>query len=185
MVAFWGVIATAVVLLLVYLVIPKKTTPGRATGFGRDTALRSPDARQPLPDFRVKLYNGEKALTRADLLGKVVVLHIWATWCPPCRGEFPEFASFAKEAGEGVEIIALSLDASPADISTFASGNRTMPPVYLDPQGTLPVELSTTGIPETILVDSKGRIAFRAAGVQDWGTGGIPRLVQQLLKETG
>jgi hypothetical protein len=60
-----------------------------------------------------------------------------------------------------------------------------MPPVYLDPQGTLLAELGTTGIPETILVDAQGRIAYRASGLQDWGEGGVRRLVEQLLKEAG
>lgn len=186
MVPFWGVLGAAALLLVIYLALPKKAVPGGGRpGLGRETTLRSPDQRKDLPDFRVKLYNGERAVSRGDLKGKVAVLHLWATWCPPCRSEFPDFARYAKEVGPGVEVVAISLDADPSVIGGFDGGVKGMPPIYIDPQGTLAAELGTTGIPETLLIDSKGRIAFRASGAQDWGKGGVPRLVEQLQKEAG
>lgn len=186
MVAFWGVIGAAALLLIVYAALPKRSAgvfPGSSSG-PRGTLI-SPEKRKPIPNFQVRRYAEEGALSAGDLAGRVAVLHIWATWCPPCRAEFPDFARYASGPGDGVEVIALSVDSNPAEIGPFARGIKEMPPVYLDPQGTLLAELGTTGIPETILVDAQGRIAYRASGVQDWGEGGVPRLVEQLLKEAG
>jgi thiol-disulfide isomerase/thioredoxin len=47
----------------------------------------------------------------ADYSGKVLVLNFWATWCAPCRAEMPAFEAFyAKHRGEGLEVIAISMD---------------------------------------------------------------------------
>ncbi len=70
----------------------------------------------PAPAFRAELLDGAK-FDSANLLGKVIVLNFWATWCTPCREEMPAIDAFYRaHRGEGLEVIALSID-DPRDIA--------------------------------------------------------------------
>jgi len=65
---------------------------------------------QPVPEFRALGLDGSD-LDLAALRGHVVVINLWATWCPPCRAEMPMLASFAHDhAADGVILVALSAD---------------------------------------------------------------------------
>ncbi len=62
------------------------------------------------PEFSLKNKDG-KEVSLASLKGKVVVLNFWATWCPPCRAEIPDFKRvYSAYKDKGVEIIGVSLD---------------------------------------------------------------------------
>ena len=62
------------------------------------------------PDFAITDLEG-KTLSLASYRGKVLVLNFWATWCPPCRREIPDFIEAYRELqGEGLEILGVSVD---------------------------------------------------------------------------
>jgi peroxiredoxin len=64
----------------------------------------------PAPHFTATTLDG-RAFDSESLRGKVVVLHFWATWCPPCREEMPALQKFYDEHhSEGLEIVAISND---------------------------------------------------------------------------
>jgi thiol-disulfide isomerase/thioredoxin len=64
----------------------------------------------PAPDFSIQDLQGN-TLDLASYKGKVLVVNFWATWCPPCRKEIPDFVEAYKELkGEGLEILGLSVD---------------------------------------------------------------------------
>lgn len=130
------------------------------------------------PDFAVKDLAGND-LTLAGYKGKVLVLNFWATWCPPCRKEIPDFIEAYRELkGQGLEILGLSLD----DMSAAA---------LLDWTNELgvnyPVALATVDIvrdyepgqyiPATIVVDRAGRLRYRHVGLMDKAT--LVRLFEQ------
>src|SRR5947209_738940 len=65
---------------------------------------------KPAPDFELKGIDG-KTYKLSEFRGKVVVLNFWATWCPPCRKELPEYAEIQKEyADQGVQFIGIAVD---------------------------------------------------------------------------
>lgn len=69
----------------------------------------SPKTGTAAPDFSVRTLDG-RTLNLASLRGKVILLHFWATWCPPCREEFPVLQQFYQQhQQDGVEIIAVSM----------------------------------------------------------------------------
>lgn len=72
------------------------------------------------PEYAVELFDGTR-LTSGDLRGKVVVLNVWATWCPPCRVEIPALQSLHEDTGDGGDVVVLGL-------STDIEGARVVAP---------------------------------------------------------
>lgn len=116
----------------------------------------------PAPDFSIQDLQGN-ALDLAAYKGKVLVINFWATWCPPCRREIPDFIAVYKELrGEGLEILGLSVDDT--TVPALVDWTRKMGINY-------PIALATPEIvkayepgdyiPTTIIVDRKGLIRFR------------------------
>lgn len=181
MAPFWIVIGIAVVCLVVYGVL----SAGRLKGPSSKSAIIPEDKRDAVPTRALEaLPPATGSLKVSSLQGKVVVLHFWASWCGPCRAEFPEFAKFADEASDrsGVAVVPISTDIASEKAVAFLSQMNIRFSSYLD-SGGLSEELGVGVIPTTILVDKKGRIAWRATGASDWSEGGVPLVINQLESE--
>jgi thiol-disulfide isomerase/thioredoxin len=154
-------------------------------GFLAATCLAaSPKESEPAPAFAAKSLAGQQ-IDSAGLKGKVVILHFWATWCPPCREEMPALDKFYREhRAEGLEVVAVSIEES-ADLAKVREAAKA----YSFPSAML-ADARVDGfgriwaLPLTFLIDRHG-ILRRA----DW-TGGekidsasLDRLVLPLLRE--
>lgn len=179
MTAFWVVIVVAALLLVAYLAKVGFGSSGGGVGSPSSQA-----SRRMAPGGEVKTVGGGGAVDLTSLRGKVVVLHFWATWCPPCRAEFPEFARFAgsKRGDDEVRVLPISLDRDPGAVGPFLQNIQEQFPVYWDP-GSLAQEYAIAAIPSTVIVDKKGRIAWRRKGAADWSSGGVPKIVEALVGE--
>src|SRR3990170_5689980 len=96
-------------------------------------ALGIQELKQEAPDFTIKGTDG-KAMSLKDFRGKVIILHFWATWCKPCKEEFPAFEKLYQGLkGKDIVFIPISIDAKATQdvIDTFAKGHGTSFPVYL------------------------------------------------------
>ena len=142
-------------------------------------ATRSQEETTPAPDFSIKDIGG-RPVTLADFKGKVLVLNFWATWCPPCRAEIPDFIEAYKSLkGQGLEILGLSFDRlAPDKLRAWADEVGINYPVAL--ATTQIVEAYQPGeyIPSTIIVDGRGRIRFRNVGPLDRDT--LTRLFKEI-----
>jgi peroxiredoxin len=122
----------------------------------------------PAPDFSIKDLQGNP-LSLAAYKGKVLVINFWATWCPPCRREIPDFIAAYKELkGEGLEIIGVSVDDMTAPV--LLDWTRKMGinyPIALATPEILTAYEPGEYIPATIIVDRKGLIRFRQAEMMD------------------
>ena len=182
MLFFWAVIALAAGMLVIYWGFLRTSNLGSTSRAGK---LSSPDSRREAPDFELRRMSDDSKLGRGDISGKVTVLHIWASWCGPCQRELPEFTKYAREAdGNGVKVIALTMDDPPMSAAAMFKNVSDLSLVYFDPSQRLAGALGSGAIPETILIDKSGRIAFRATGGQDWSEMGIPALVTVLKAES-
>lgn len=77
-----------------------------------------------LPAFSFYNFSSGKEEVLLDQAGKVIILNIWATWCPPCRKEMPELDELQKSFGsKGVSVLALS-DENPEVINRYLSKNK-------------------------------------------------------------
>lgn len=116
-------------------------------------------APRPAPAFELKDLDG-KIVHLSDFAGKVVVLNFFATWCPPCRWEIPQFNEIQKKyADQGVQFVGVSLDDEGAEkVKTWASTHPVAYPIVMtDPDHKI---LDTydvkTAIPVTFIIDRKG-----------------------------
>ncbi|MET7787311.1 TlpA family protein disulfide reductase [Streptomyces sp. NPDC005248] len=111
-----------------------------------------------------------KQLDMADLKGKVVVINVWGSWCPPCRAEAPHFAKVAKEdKAKGVAFVGINTrDSSRRPAIAFEKDYGIEYPSLYDPPGKLVLygfpkgSLNPQTIPSTIVLDRDGKIAARA-----------------------
>ncbi len=115
------------------------------------------------PAFTLTNLDG-KSISLADFRGKVVVLDFWATWCPPCRKEIPDFIDLQNEYGSrGVQIVGIALD-EPERVRAFARQNGMNYPVLLGSDVVTMRYGGIEGIPTTFIIDKSGKIANKFEG---------------------
>lgn len=103
--------------------------------------------------------------------GKAVVLDLWATWCLPCRAEFPDLDRLqARRGADGVQVVPVSLDRKgwPAVDKFYADTGVTHLPRYLDDERTLSGALGAAALPTTLILDRQGREVARVVGPLEW-----------------
>lgn len=96
--------------------------------------------------------------------GKPYVLNFWATWCPPCRDEFPELNQFANAHIADIQFYAINIQESGEQVSGFLNSNGYALPVLLDIDGSITRNFRIRTVPTTIVVDSQGVIRYRKSG---------------------
>ena len=125
--------------------------------------------------------------TRGDLSafkGQVVLVNIWATWCPPCIVELPSLTRLnQKFAGEEFQVIALSVDHQgwPA-IQSFHERHNLQLPVFLDASGAALSQFEYFSLPTTILRDREGKELGRVVGPALWDGERGTYLIKQALE---
>jgi peroxiredoxin len=147
-------------------------------------ALRAPARPQEVPRFVLPDLGG-KVVRMEDLRGKVVLLNLWTTWCPPCVDEMPTLEALAKKMqGRDFVVLAVSEDEVPANVGPWIAEHKFTFPVLLDEHGQVGADLGITGYPETFIVDRAGRIVHHHVGYRDWADAGIVSSLERLL-DTG
>jgi thiol-disulfide isomerase/thioredoxin len=136
---------------------------------------------QPAPEVDIRLLNG-KLLKAKDLRGKVVVNVLWATWSPDARIEMPVLERVYREhRDKGLEIVALAIDESVADVRDFWRKHEYSFPsamrsnAFFDRYG----RVSTT--PTFYIVDRQGVLRHRIAGAMEYDR--FESLLRPLLAE--
>lgn len=105
--------------------------------------------------------------TLAEFRGKVVLVDVWATWCPPCRKSLPEVAELQRTGGETYAVLPISVDQGGwGDVQPFLAQNPQLGlTAYLpDGPGALEPFGEIRGIPTTLVIDRQGRLVKRWSG---------------------
>ncbi len=124
----------------------------------------SPLIGKPAPAFSLpKLGETGKLIRREDLLGKVWVLNVWASWCAPCREEHPLVVAFAKRTG--VPVYGLNYKDQPAAASNWLKqlGDPYVA-TLVDADGKAGIDWGVYGVPETFVIDKTGVIRHKHIG---------------------
>jgi thiol-disulfide isomerase/thioredoxin len=148
----------------------EKTRTGSQTGFigGQSLTQVAVAERRPAPVATGPALTGEGTVSTADYLGKVVVINVWGSWCAPCRKEAPDLAAASKENADIAQFVGLNIrDYDPAPARAFVRAFKVPYPSIYDPRGAQLVkftDLPPSGIPSSLIIDRKGRIAARVVG---------------------
>lgn len=165
--------------VLVGLAMPYLATPAEARPPFRLRNDPQPLLSPPILD--------EKGTTRYldDFAGRVILLNIWATWCPPCREEMPDLDALAAHLGDAdFLILPLCVDAdgiAPGRRFFDEVGIRNLGLYWAEP---LRVQLafSFVGLPTTLLIDRSAREIGRLRGPFDWNGVDAKSQLSQLLR---
>lgn len=149
--------------------------------FSEVTKLENEGLSQSAPDFALPTLEG-KSLRLSDFEGKVIILDFWATHCPPCRKEIPDFIKlYNKYADKGLVIIGISLDRGKAEgIKRFCQNQGVNYPIVI---GNYEVTKNYGGIryiPTTFIIDQNGNIVKKFTGFTSIDI--FEREIEKLLK---
>ncbi len=176
---------------VLYVMVAAVAKPGAPDGLqtlasGAMSKLQIVETPSALPSTPFVDANG-KPLSLAAFRGKVVVLNLWATWCPPCRKEMPTLARLqAAYAGKRVAVVAVSLDTA-AETDTAKAFLAQYRPLafYQDAKYNFVTDLKPTpaGFPTTILFDRSGQERAIMSGEADWASPEARAVVDRLSQE--
>jgi len=129
-------------------------------------AQQSAQPQDAAPDFTVLDEEGN-AVRLSDMRGKPVVLNFWATWCPYCLNEMPEFDRAHAELGDEIQFMMVD----------WVSGGETVErakqyvasqgygfPIYFDTENEAVAAYAVSGIPATFFIDREGRVVSSQVG---------------------
>jgi len=133
------------------------------------------------PEVRLQSVDG-KTVSLAGLRGKVVLVHFWATWCPPCVEEIPTIERFSQQIhGTNIEVLAISVDENADALKTFLDKNKVHFPVLRDPGGKTAGSYGTVKFPETYVIGRDGIVRYKVIGPMDWSMRSNVEIIRALL----
>ncbi len=121
------------------------------------------------PNFTMRLSTGEK-ITLSSMLDKPVLLHFWATWCPPCKKELPEMDALAKklasqETAAKMHFLAVCTSDTDKNRADFMKKNKYTFSGGTDEKAEIGIKYGIQGIPTSILIDKDGTVLNVAVGM--------------------
>ena len=141
-------------------------------------------ARVTREDFSLPRLDGTLfSLRKAEQ--KIVIVNFWASWCEPCRLEFPSLLKLAERFDGNVLLVAISLDDDKEGMKRFVKafdGRRANLEVVWDPRRAVAQAYETQALPETYVLDEKRRVLRKFAGAIDWAATANIEYMQSLLR---
>jgi thiol-disulfide isomerase/thioredoxin len=125
-----------------------------------------PDQRKELPTVSGPALGSDQTISTQDYRGKVVVINVWGSWCPPCRKEAPDLQAASVETKDVAQFVGItSKDYDPAPAEAFVRSFKITYPSIYDPSGKVLLafagDLPPSAIPSTMIIDRQGRLAVR------------------------
>lgn len=125
-----------------------------------------------------------------SLRGKVVLIDLWGTWCPPCRAEIPAFIRLQEELGpQGLQVLGINFERGQSHeenvkiVTDFAAEQQMNYPCILGDGGTLQQVPNLRGFPTTIFIDRSGKVRLMVVGARPYEY--LAAVVGELLAEAG
>jgi thiol-disulfide isomerase/thioredoxin len=135
------------------------------------------DHHDPAPKFRAKTLDGE-TITNDSILGKVVLLQFWATWCPYCKRDMPALESVGREfESQGLMVLGVNVGESKKKVKQFLEQSPRSSKVILTEDTNLAAVFEAKRFPLYVLIDRKGDLAGMQEGAG--GEGSLRRLLRK------
>ena len=133
------------------------------------------------PEFRLQALDG-RSVSLSDFRGKVVMVHFWATWCPPCVEELPLLAKlYPALSGNDFEMLAISVDDGANAVKAFLLQNNLQVPVLLNSDRSVASLYGTFKFPETYIVDRQGIVRYKVIGPRNWLDPGTVQIIKSII----
>jgi len=176
----WSTIALVVIIILFF--IPQTSMPIRSF-VSRITAF-SPseideEKQEVLTDYNWELVAENTSVNLKQSKGKVVLVNLWATWCPPCVAEMPSLQKLYDAYGDQVDFYFVTAEERLV-VTKFMKKKGYTFPVYLQ-RFNAPAQLQEQSLPTTFLIGKDGKIVIRKTGAADWDSKSTREIVEQLL----
>ncbi len=130
-----------------------------------------------MPEFQMNTLDGKQVNSHSQFVGKVIILNVWATWCPPCRKEMPDLIRLSRLLpANKFTVIGLSVDNNADDVRAFIKEYHIPFPIFWDKGGKQvagPI-LGTFKYPETYIINRRGVYVEKVVGGFPWAS---PRTV--------
>ncbi|MGA2759270.1 MAG: TlpA disulfide reductase family protein [Candidatus Cybelea sp.] len=150
----WPAVALALA-IAVYVAEPYFVTQRAASG--GPSGLSG----QRAPIFNLRDDRG-RAASLEQYRGSLVVMNLWASWCPPCRAEMPDLERLAEaEAGRRIAVIGVNEGESPQQARAFAASLGIRFPIWVDGRQQYGRAYNALGLPTTVILDPQG-VVIRA-----------------------
>lgn len=132
-------------------------------------------------DFNLKDIDGND-VRLSDYSGKVILLNFFATWCPPCRGEMPDFNQVFKDYGRNVVVVAVCVgNEGVPELKAFAEKNKLEFPILVDDGTAAGIYGPIRAIPVTIVIDRYFNVVKKYIGAVSKKT--MVKDIEELLGE--
>jgi cytochrome c biogenesis protein CcmG/thiol:disulfide interchange protein DsbE len=159
--------AVTLIGLLVLLFVPLGSSDPDADSV---TVGGHPLAGKAAPEIALETLYGDP-VTLSGLRGRPVLINFWASWCIPCREEFPLMvAAYEKHADDGLEILGVVHDDTTEGARAFAADMGAGWPILLDPEDAAWEAYTGVGLPTSFFIDAEGVVqAFSLGGFTEDG----------------
>ncbi len=118
----------------------------------------------PAPEFTLKTLEG-RPVSLSDFRGKPVVLEFWATWCGPCRIQFPEMARIHEKYENQVYFLLVNTAEDAATVREFARQVELPGMILMDPDDEVGQRYGTRILPSLFFIDAEGVVQAAVPGV--------------------
>ena len=138
--------------------------------------------REVLEDYNWSLQELNAAeINFSQSKGKVVIVNLWATWCPPCVAEMPSFQKLYNSYGDKVDFYFVTSE-KPEKIEKFMLKNEYSLPIFIQ-KYEAPKQLQSQALPTTFLISKSGEIVIKEEGAADWNSAKMQTLLDKLLAQ--
>ncbi|MDF2615150.1 MAG: stoA [Clostridia bacterium] len=133
----------------------------QATSDKAEKPKQNAEGKPLVPNFTLENEKGEE-VSLSDYSGKVVILNFWASWCPPCKGEMPEFQKINDELEASNDVVLLTINLTDGQRETkekamsFLQENKYDFTTLFDTEGIASGIFGIQSIPTTIIIDKEG-----------------------------
>lgn len=181
----WNVLLVAVLLLGSVFVVATRAVPAQGVSLrssaGAVASTPAPRPNHPAPDFILPGIDGNP-VRLSQLKGQVVLINIWATWCPPCRAEMPAIQTVhEKYRARGFTVLAVNVQEPPQIVAAFMREHGLTFPALLDLTAQVSNTYQAYALPSSYFVDRAGVIRAVYRGPMPRTV--IAATVEQLLAE--
>lgn len=137
---------------------------------------------RPAPALRLVDMDG-KTVDLAQLKGRWVLVHFWASWCGPCRREMPTLPTLIKTfPAERLSVLLVNTAEGDDEVFSFLASVSPELATLMDRDGQTTERWQPRGLPSTFFVDPQGRLRYLALGGRDWESKAYLDFLRELTK---